>query len=45
MEYLARMKLKTRFYAAVGLVTVKTGKFYAKRKARKALRGSRRRRR
>jgi hypothetical protein len=39
------MKLKTRFYAAVGWATVKAGKFYAKRKARKVVRVSEKKKR
>jgi len=34
------MKPKTMFYTAVGFVTYKVGKIFAKRKAREVLRGS-----
>ena len=34
------MKAKTMFYTAVGFVTYKVGKIFAKRKASEALRGS-----
>jgi hypothetical protein len=38
--YPARMKPKTMFYTAVGFVTYKAGKIFAKRKAREMLRPS-----